>query len=608
MVETIQSFGKNHARRFFSALKSVVEVILSEEAYVPESAFCDDEDEQDDSADIQPDPKSTEALNFVKYAAVCVEAVLEGRKQHAKEKQATGSQQQQLHIPAQVYDVAVDLHNILFSLQSCGPDASSAQNTILTMCESWWHANASHRENLIVQCLPLLTLQALDGGKDFVQSHFKRLFQLRDAFFYIDFTNPSSDSLRALLLRVASNPLCLKLPEGKRFLAALFQDPILVSDLHSAIRAQIPDARKTVLLAYGEIYTKAWKDATTSAEEVRDTLEHQALQDLMHAVIHVASPTTHKSILALLEPLHEAKKSTEVATLLYRLYSPILWRSLGASNPLVRVHAIHVLAQVFPLQDPSQSNQMQQAISKATTALEAALTDSDPRVRVAASEATAQIAALFWEALPAADIRMLLNRKFSRTVRIFFAYGIFSKCCVFSCRYCVGTCFRCQLFGCESRGLGCNYDFARNSAVACGVTCPSALSGKLDSRQSGESTSLVCSNAAKDQIGAWYSLLPRCSCRPFDSSTFRGRAHPFIATQCRRQGNLRPHVEFVFPTRTQRFGSGSAQTYPHLFDDGTCCGCCLLCQLGRFSHSGLGRQIHYHSLDVPPFRCPNRSS
>jgi condensin-2 complex subunit G2 len=435
MVETIQCFSKNHARRFFSALKSVAEVILSEEAYVPESAFCDeDDDEQDDSADIQPDPKSTEALNFLKYAAVCVEAILEGRKQHAKEKQkyATSSQQQQLHIPAQVYDVAVDLHNILFSLQSCGPDAISAQNTILTMCESWWHANASHRENLIVQCLPLLTLQALDGGKEFVQSHFKRLFQLRDAFFYIDFTNPSSDSLRALLLRVASNPLCLKLPEGKRFLAALFQDPILVSDLHSAIRAQIPDARKTVLLAYGEIYTKAWKDATTSAEEVRDALEHQALQDLMHAVIHVASPTTHKSILIMLEPLHEAKKSTEVATLLYRLYSPILWRSLGASNPLVRVHAMHVLAQVFPLQDPSQSNQMQQSISKATTALEAALTDSDPRVRVAASEATAQIAALFWEALPAADIRMLLNRKCSRTVWIFFAYDFFlNVVCIF---------------------------------------------------------------------------------------------------------------------------------------------------------------------------------
>jgi condensin-2 complex subunit G2 len=438
MVETIQSFSKNHARRFFSALKSVAEVILSEEAYVPDSAFCDadddDDDEQDDSADIQPDLKSTEALHFLKYAAVCVEAVLKGRKQHTKEKQkrATSSQPQQLHIPAQVYDVAVDLHNILFSLQSCGPDAISAQNTILTMCESWWHANASHRENLIVQCLPLLTLQALDGGKEFVQSQFKRLFHLRDAFFYIDFTNPSSDSLRALLLRVASNPLCLKLPEGKRFLAALFQDPILVSDLHSAIRAQIPDARKTVLLAYGEIYTKAWKDATTSAEEVRDALEHQALQDLMHAVIHVASPTTHKSILTLLEPLHEAKKSSEVATLLYRLYSPILWRSLGASNPLVRVHAIHVLAQIFPLQDPSQSNQMQQAISKATTALEAALTDSDPRVRVAASGATAQIAALFWEALPAADIRMLLNRKCTRTMRIFFAHGTISKRCVFS--------------------------------------------------------------------------------------------------------------------------------------------------------------------------------
>lgn len=422
ILETIQFFPKSSAKRFFSGLKAILESIISEEAYVPDSAFEEENEDQEDDEEITPDEKSTECLHFLKYAALSVKAHVEGRLEQKKnqaksqdERRQSVLMKQQLPILPQVHEVAFDLHNILLSLHSCGPESLGTLQAILSLCESWWFANAAHRDTLIAQCLPILVIQALDG-KEFLKSHIQKLYKLRDAFHVIDFDNPSSDSLRQLLLRVASNPLCLKISEGKKFLASLFQDRDLVVDLHLAFRAQMPEAKSSVLQAYGEIYHRAWKHAAEAEESVqleeeesvRDYLEHQTLQDLMHAVIHVASPTTHKSILTLLEPIHADKKSPEVASLLYRLYSPILWRSLAAANPIVRKNSIVVLEKVFPLQD----GEVKVAVEKATGALKNALEDVDPRVRVAGSEATARICAMFWDALPSADIRMLLNRKY----------------------------------------------------------------------------------------------------------------------------------------------------------------------------------------------------
>jgi condensin-2 complex subunit G2 len=276
--------------------------------------------------------------------------------------------------------------------------------------------------------LPLLVLKACDDTDKFTtKAHIVRLHKLRHAFGCIDFADPSSDSLRQLLLRVASNPLCLKLSEGKKFLATLLQQDVhLVKDLHLAFRAQIPEAKPSILQSYGEIYHRAWKEVRENQEDdddddergeaksIRNAIEHQVLQDLMHSVIHVASPGTFQSILTVLEPLHADKKNKEVANLLFRLYSPILWRSLAATNPGVRKNAVVILEKVFPLHDPlnrHQTNSMKDAVLKATEAMQVALQDADPAVRVAASGATARSCAMFWEALPSQEIRSLLNRK-----------------------------------------------------------------------------------------------------------------------------------------------------------------------------------------------------
>jgi condensin-2 complex subunit G2 len=132
----------------------------------------------------------------------------------------------------------------------------------------------------------------------------------------------------------------------------------------------------------------------------------------MYAVLHIANPTMAKSIHTILEPFHDAKKNSEVESLLHRMYGPILWRAIKAANPRVRMNAAAVLAVTFPLQAPSLGHkETERAVQKGTKALKDILTDSDPRVRVAGSEATATILATFWDVLSVGDIRILLNRK-----------------------------------------------------------------------------------------------------------------------------------------------------------------------------------------------------
>ena len=423
--------NKNQLKRFFAGLHSIVERIIEDEAYVPES-IKEDKDETIDNINdnqVKPDKRSDQRLLVLKCAALAVQAFLDGRIIRQKEKEDQQKRKVSLKVPPQVFQIASALHEVLFLLHSCGAPAAPAKAAILSLCETWWLSKAENRESLIAQCLPLLVINASDESIDAftTKSHIQRLYKLRDSFACIDFANPSSESLQKLLLRVASNPVCLQMPEGRKFLAGLLQQDVhLVKDLHRAFRAQIPEAKPSILKSYGEIYHRAWKELRQNQDDetideddeeqeeilsIREAIEHEVLQDLMYSVVHMDSPQTFQSILTVLEPLHTDKKNNEVASLLYRLYSPILWRGLAATNPRIRKNSIIVLEKVFPLHDPLNSVSMKDAVLKSTEAMQVALQDSDPFVRVAASGATAGICSVFWEILPSQEIRTLLNRK-----------------------------------------------------------------------------------------------------------------------------------------------------------------------------------------------------
>lgn len=426
-LASIQShkFHRGHARRLFAGIEAILKKVVEEETYVPASAFVNDEDEDEtndgarktrrqetiDPSDVIPDAKSTEALDFLKASCLCLGAYLEGLIERRSEANTDTTNRKRYPVMNEVLTVAELLHDILLSLHSCGTKGMQVQAAIASLCETWWLQRFVDREAMVVQLMPFLVAKSLDN--DAQKADVKRLFQIRDALGVLDFENESITYLKSLLLRTVSSPVFLKMTEGKRFVASLFYlHQSMVQDLHQAIRVQIPQANKPILQAYGDIYFRAWKE-TEPDSQVRNAIEETCLQDLMYAVLHVATPGTAKSLMTILEPFHAAKKTGEVENLLHRMYGPILWRSLKAANPRVRVNAATVLSATFPLKASSASHkEMERAVQKGTKALKSLLTDNDPRVRVAGSNGTADVLAIFWDVLPSADIRTLLNRKF----------------------------------------------------------------------------------------------------------------------------------------------------------------------------------------------------
>jgi condensin-2 complex subunit G2 len=417
LLDSVKTCSKAQARRLFAGLKGIVVKLVQDEMYVPESAYDDGKRSHVDNDNVFPDPESSKALHFLRMATLCLQAYLEVcAEKHDNPKK-------QLPMIGEALELAQTLHDTLFSLDSCGSDALATQNAIVTLCETWWLRNASQRELLLVQSLPLLVVTALGDATGVAQkSDVKRLFQIRDALQVIDFSDDSSESLRTLLLRMAASPQSLRSPEGRRFLAYLFYiDESLQKDLHRAFRAQIPDARASVIEAYSEIYWRAWKEAPDVV--IQESIESNILSDLIYAVLHIANPNMATSLMTLLEPFHDAKKNADVETLLHRMYGPILWRSLSSANALVRVHATTILAEVFPLQEPSHT-QTEKAIHKAVACLKTVLQDRDARVRVAASIATTTILSTYWDTIPATEIRSLLNRTYHCTLVAHPAYTI----------------------------------------------------------------------------------------------------------------------------------------------------------------------------------------
>ena len=413
--------------------------ITEEESYCPtEEQEQQEEHDNPTKTDVE---SATQSILYLRYCAYLVEAYLEGITQRTcskkSKRQSSNTSEQnnpqplgpQQTIIDEAYEVAEILHSLLFPLQSCGikKEASQAQSSIFSMCETYWHGNFEDREQMVTQLLPLLLVRSLDDEKA-QKNDVKRLYSIRDAIDLLDFDDVESiSSLKLHLLRTVSSPLFLQCGEGKKFISHLFQvHPSLVMDLHQAVKAQIPGAKRSILKAFAEIYFNAWKGSmeksaiSTTSEEMQTSIEENALQDFMHAVIHVANPSTAKSIRAVLDQFYTKKKSPPVESMLFRMYGPLLWRALSAANARVRIQASVVLVDTFPLRDPHSSIAggssgmewtTELCVQKSVAALSSLMGDDVPSVRVAGSMATAKILASFWVAIPSKDIHSLLNRE-----------------------------------------------------------------------------------------------------------------------------------------------------------------------------------------------------
>ncbi|XP_058081302.1 uncharacterized protein LOC131229378 isoform X2 [Magnolia sinica] len=275
---------------------------------------------------------------------------------------------------------------------------------ITGLCEEWWREGWPGRETLISQSLPFLVSRSLTEGK---KVDVRRVCALRDAFSLFDFDDESIDDLKMLLVRCVIAPLYLKTDDGRRFLASLFGlNGQLVKEILALIHAQIPFGRKSMLEAYADVLFRAWKEGGS-----RDEIESGFLQGLVEGAIHASSRPLAASVRRILGGFINQRTTDGVEKVLFRLVEPVLFRSLQAANANVRQNALHLLLDMFPLEDPDATKEVKDTLlDKQFFLLEKLLVDDCPGVRVVAVEGCCRILHLFWEVIPSSTITKLLTK------------------------------------------------------------------------------------------------------------------------------------------------------------------------------------------------------
>lgn len=202
----------------------------------------------------------------------------------------------------------------------------------------------------------------------------KRLHAVREAFVNLDLHHAASQDTVNMILAAYITPTFLRCPEGRRTLAYFFQmDSELAKRGLKAMKGQIcvgkasmmdafgmnhhpglctihdrqmSNDRQTSLVNTGDILFKAWQIRTPKTEEHIEGF----IQELMQDAIMAQSSQLCINIRKVLNHLHEQRRYQGVGRLLHRLYEPILWCHLKAAHFQVRLNALGILIEAFPIQ------------------------------------------------------------------------------------------------------------------------------------------------------------------------------------------------------------------------------------------------------------------
>ncbi|XP_075498615.1 LOW QUALITY PROTEIN: uncharacterized protein LOC142536987 [Primulina tabacum] len=296
---------------------------------------------------------------------------------------------------------AQELHDNLIFFES----DSGLLSEIATLCEDWWKGNLSGKETLITQSLPVILSRSLTLKKK-VDVH--RVYALRDAFMLFDFEDDSIEDLKHLLIRCVISPLYLKTEDGLKFIAFLFGlSAQLAKEVFAMIKSQIPYRRKSMVEAYGEIIFRAWKAVEGSSKE---EIEKGFLQGLIEDAICASSEALAASVRRILRVFVSNRTIIGVEKLIFHLTEPVIFRSLQASNSNVRQNALHLLLDLFPLEDPNATKEVKDTLlEKQLFLLEKLLVDECPDVRVVSVEGSCRILCLFWEIIPSSTITKIIT-------------------------------------------------------------------------------------------------------------------------------------------------------------------------------------------------------
>ncbi|KAJ9170574.1 hypothetical protein P3X46_018672 [Hevea brasiliensis] len=305
-------------------------------------------------------------------------------------------------LPSDLLPAVQSLHDNLVLFES---DSNLLLETA-SLCEVYWKENLPGREMLISQSLPFLVSKSLTSKRK-VDVH--RVYALREAFALLDFEDESIDDLKLLLMRCVIAPLYLKTEDGRRFLAFMVGLSMqLLKEALAMMRSQIPFGRKSILEAYGEVLFRAWKSAEG---ELKDEIENGFLQGLIDGAIHASSGVFGASIRRILGGFVSQRITDGVEKLLFRLAEPVIFRSLQVANSNVRLNTVHLLLDLFPLEDPDATKEVKDTLlDKQFFLLERLLMDDCPNVRVVAVEGCCRVLSLFWEIIPPSTITKILTK------------------------------------------------------------------------------------------------------------------------------------------------------------------------------------------------------
>ncbi|EOA33195.1 hypothetical protein CARUB_v10019674mg [Capsella rubella] len=279
---------------------------------------------------------------------------------------------------------------------------------IAGICECWWKEGFVGRESLISQSLPFLLSRSLTLKKK-VDVH--RVYMLREAFTLFDFEDESIEDLRMLLMRCVVSPLYLKTEDGQKFVSFAFglSRQLMKAGL-AVVKAQIPLGRKSVLEGFGGILFRAWKEVE---QDLKGEIEDGFLQGIIDSSIHASSCAFAASLRRVLGGFISQRTTQGVEKLLFSLAEPMIFRSLQVANSNVRLNALHLLLDLFPMEDPDATKEAKDTLlDKQFYLLEKLMSDECPDVRSVAVEGLCRVFYLFWEVIPSATITKVLTKIF----------------------------------------------------------------------------------------------------------------------------------------------------------------------------------------------------
>ncbi|NXN58759.1 CNDG2 protein, partial [Rynchops niger] len=329
------------------------------------------------------------------------------------------------------YKALLECVFILNGILPASPESEKVlQRAIQHICEMWWEKGLEGKEQLgKTLCIILLrkSLAKAATGADIV-----RLWNLHQTLLCFDYDSEESNEVKDLLLQCFMSVKHIKKEEGRRFLSFLFSWNVnFIKMIHGTVKNQLQFFPRPLVEYISEVYFRAWKKVSGEFLEI---LEHNCIQDFMHHGIHLPrSSSAHSKVREMLSYFHKQSKVRQgVEEMLYRLYQPILWRSLKARNSEVRSNAAFLFVDAFPVRDPSfNAEEMDNEIQKQFEELFSLLEDPHPVVRSTGILGVTQITSKYWEMIPPTILADLLKKLTEELV-----YDITSadvRCSVFKC-------------------------------------------------------------------------------------------------------------------------------------------------------------------------------